>query len=245
MDGEELLGTEPLFFDQRIIVKPAGKNLAGVTAHGIVGLGASQGGGGAHADQPVAKAVEAIPQPADEAGQVGSLGPVEGVELIHHQVPQYAGAVSLWGVVLPEALHVRLQKQIIKLLVVGEQNVGWRFVERGFIGDDAVGCHCRGGVVIGRTDVEACAQACEGRGGVDQFCNAPGLVRGQGIHRVDEDRLDAFAALAVLLATVLQHRQQEALGFTGACAGGDKGIAWAAGQQPLEGFFLMPIGREA
>ena len=37
------IGTEPFFFDQRITVKPAGKNLAGVTAHGIVGLGASQG----------------------------------------------------------------------------------------------------------------------------------------------------------------------------------------------------------
>ena len=78
------------------------------------------------------------------------------MEFIHHQVTQNPGLV-----VLPEALHMGLNQQVVELLVVGEQDVGRGLVQGVFIGDDALGCHRCGGGVIGGTDVEASPQARE------------------------------------------------------------------------------------
>ncbi len=79
---------------------------------------------------------------------------------------------------------------------------------------------------------------------MDQVSDAPGLVSSQGIHRVDQDRLDAAAALGLLLAAMLQQGQQEALGFARTRAGGHQGVDGAAGQQPLKGLLLVPVRRE-
>jgi len=79
---------------------------------------------------------------------------------------------------------------------------------------------------------------------VDQIGDAPGLVSGQGVHRVDEDRLDAPLSQRVLLTAVLEQGEQETLGFARAGAGGHQGVARAAGQQPLDGLLLVPVGRE-
>ena len=46
--------------------------------------------------------------------------------------------------------------------------------------------------------LEAGPQACERRDGVDQISDAPGLVGGQGIHRVDDNRPDPLALVAAL-----------------------------------------------
>ena len=39
---------------------------------------------------------------------------------------------------------------------------------------------------------------------MDELGDAPGLIGGQGIHRVDEERLDAPAALGMLQAATVE-----------------------------------------
>ena len=80
---EELLRAELFFFDQGIGLEAAGEDLAGVAQH--LGLRFSP------------RAAEAIAKASDQAGQIRALGPIEGVELIHHQVAEHTG-----GVVGPE-----------------------------------------------------------------------------------------------------------------------------------------------
>ena len=87
--------------------------------------------------------METIPQTTNQAGQVGALGAVEAVELIHHQITQHAGSIKLLGVVLPKALDVWLQQQVVELLVVGEQNIGRSLVQGSFISDHTGGGHRR------------------------------------------------------------------------------------------------------
>ena len=236
---EELLGAEPFFFDQGGGLKAAGEDLGGIAEHRLPRVGATEGGGGAHTHQLLAGALEAIAQAPDQTGEIGALGAVEGVELVDDEI-----AKNPCVVVLPEALHMGLDQQVVELLVVGEQDVGRCLMQSVLVGDHAGGGHGRGGRVVGGADVETSAQPGKSGIGVDQIGNAPGLVGGQGIHRVDEDRLDAPLALGVLLAAVLQQRQQEAFRFAGAGAGGHQGVAWCARQQPIKGLFLVEVRRE-
>ena len=94
---------DAVFFDQGAGLEAAGEDLAGVVEHpGLrFGLRAAEGGGGAHADQLFSRAAEAIAKASDQAGQIRALGPIEGVELIHHQVAEHT-----CGVVGPEPLHL-------------------------------------------------------------------------------------------------------------------------------------------
>jgi hypothetical protein len=84
-----------------------------------------------------------------------------------------------------------LEPQGIELVVIGEQDVGWRLVQGLLIGDHAGGAHRRRGSVIGGADVEAGAQPGERRDGVDEIG-------------------DASLALGSLLAAVNQQGQKEA-----------------------------------
>ena len=183
--------------------------------------------------------MEAIAQAADQAGQIGALGAIKAVELVDDEI-----AKNTCMVVLPEALHMGLDQQIIQLFVVGEQDVGRRLMQGVLVGDHAGGGHGRGGRVVGGADVETGAQPGEGRNGVDEIGDAPRLVGGQGIHRVDQDRLDPPSALGVLLAAVLQEWQEKALRFAGSGAGGHQGVAGRAWQQPIKGLLLVEVRRE-
>ena len=60
MHREELFWAEPFFFNQRCGFKAAGKDLAGVLEHRFARFGAAEGGGGAHAHQLIAGALQAI-----------------------------------------------------------------------------------------------------------------------------------------------------------------------------------------
>ena len=79
---------------------------------------------GPHADQ-VLPGAEPQPQPPDEAGEVGPLRPVEGVQLVHHQVAQRAGFVPP-----PEPLVRRPDQQVVQHLVVRQQDVRRRPQQR-------------------------------------------------------------------------------------------------------------------
>ena len=150
------------------------------------------------------------------------------MELIHHQVAQGAAAIGQAAVVGPEALHLGLEEQVIELLVVGEQDVGRGLVQGALVGDHAGGAHRRRGLIVGGTDVEPDPQTGQRGGGVNELGDAPGLIGGQGIHRVDEDRLDAPTALGMLQAAMVEERQQEALGFAGAGARGHQRVEGSA-----------------
>ena len=166
------------------------------------------------------------------------------MELIHHQIAENTGAIAQATVVLPQPLHLGLDQQVVELLVVGEQDVGRSLLQCALIGDHVGGSHRRRLFRIAGADVETSTQAGKGGNGVDQIGEAPGLVCGQGIHRIDQDRLDAARALGVLLAAVLQQGQQEALGFARTRACRHQGVTGCARQQPIKGLLLVPVRRE-
>ncbi len=70
--------------------------------------------------------------------------------------------------------------------------------------------------------------------------NAPCLVGGQGIHRIDDERLDSFPVPVAV--AVVQDGIKKALCFSGACACGDKSGLRRPGTEAHEGFFLVEIG---
>ncbi len=77
--------------------------------------------------------------------------------------------------------------------------------------------------------------------------DAGGLVVGQRVHRVEDQRLDSRLARRALPTAVIEHREQERLRLTRAGAGGDDrrlGLMVFAGQ-PRERRRLVPIGLEA
>ena len=76
---------------------------------------------------------------------------------------------------------------------------------------------------------------------VDDPGDSPRLVRGERVHRIDEDGLDAGASRP--LAAVVEHRIQEALGLAGAGPRRDDG--GLAPRQPIEGGALVPVRGEA
>ena len=147
--------------------------MAGVAEHRLTRFGATEGGGGAHTHQLLAGALEAITQAADQTGQIRALGTVKAVKLIDNQIAQNTAAIKLAPVVLPQALHMGLDEQVVELLVVGKQDVGRRLVQSLLIGDHAGGGHRRCGRVIGGADVETSAQTRQGRNGVDQIGDTP------------------------------------------------------------------------
>ncbi len=104
--GEQFLGSEALLLNQRSGLKVAGKDLSRVAAHRLARFRAAEDGGGSHAHQLVARAVETIAQPADQAGQIGALGAIEGVELIDHQLPLAANNGEEQGMLRIDAVRL-------------------------------------------------------------------------------------------------------------------------------------------
>ena len=147
--------------------------MAGVAEHRLTRFWATEGCGCAHTHQLLTWALEAITQTADQTGQIRALGTVKAVELIDNQIAQNTAAIKLAPVVLPQALHMGLDEQVVELLVIGKQDVGRRLVQSLLIGDHAGGGHRRCGRVIGGADVEPSAQTRQGRNGVDQTGDTP------------------------------------------------------------------------
>ena len=177
-------------------------------------------------------------QATDQARQVRALGAVEGVELVHDQVPQRVGLV-----VAPKPPVPRPNHQVVQHLVVREQDVRRALAHDRPIRDHGVRPHPVAGRPRGLSDEQPRRHPpAQRRRAVNDPRNAPRLVRRQGVHGVDDHRLDA--RLARLPTTVFQHRIQEALGLAGARARGDDRRPPRVRRQPLHRGALMPVGRE-
>ena len=108
-------------------------------------------------------------------------------------------------------------------------------------------------VTAALTDVEPCTDARQPGLGCDEVGEATGLVRGQCVHRVEDQRLDACRARITLSSAVIEYRHQEAFGLARACTGRDdrrRRHPSRGSRQSLESGRLMlvrnePVGQPA
>ena len=193
------------------------------------------------ADQLLARRREPHPQTADQAGEVGSLGAVEGVQLVDHQVAQ-----RVRRVVPPEPEVERPDQQVVQHLVVRQQDVRRMFAQRVPVRDEVVPAHRLVGrpqrLVVAADEDPRRDPAPQRRRPVDGLRNAPRLVRGQRVHRVDDDGLDPRRA--GLRPAVVEDGIQEALGLAGTGTGGDDGRLPGAGGETRERGPLVTVRRE-
>ena len=71
-------------------------------------------------------------------------------------------------------------------------------------------------------DVQPGGHPSEHRLFVNRLGDAPGLVGGERVHRIEDQRLDARLPGGPLASAVVEDRVQEALGLARAGAGGDQ-----------------------
>ena len=89
---------------------------------------------------------------------------------------------------------------------------------------------------------QADTQPVEGRGAGDEAGKAPRLVRGQGVHRVDDERLDA-ASPACRARAQWSSSGDKAFRLAAASAGGDQGVRrHPITRQPLPRLALVRVG---
>ena len=197
---------------------------------------AADGRGSTDAHESVA-CLEPSPQPPDETGEIRPLRAIEGMELIHYEIAQHAACV-----VSPEREVDGPRQQEIEHLVVGEQDVRRALAQHVAVLDQVIRGHVRPGRGTGLPHVQSRGHlAPERRCAVDDPGNPPRLVRGERVHGIDEDGLDAGGPRP--LAAVIEHRIQEALRLAG--AGSRRNDGGLAAGQPIEGGALVPVRGEA
>ena len=113
------------------------------------------------------------------------------------------------------------------------------------VGDDALGGHqpARTGGTGVAADKQADAQPVEGRYAGDEAGQAPRLIQRQGVHRVDDQRLDAALAGLTRPRAVVQNGVGKAFGFAAAGARGHQGVrCQPITGQTLPGLALVRVG---
>ena len=132
--------------------------------------------------------------------------------------------------------------QEVEHLVVGEQDVRRTLAQHVAVLDEVFRGHVRSGRCTGLSHVQSRGHLSPERlRAVDDPGNPSCLIRGERVHGIDEDGLDAGGPRP--LAAVIEHRIQEALGLAGAGPRRDDG--GPAARQPIEGGALVPIRGEA
>nr|WP_228329498.1 hypothetical protein [Xanthomonas melonis] len=167
------------------------------------------------------------------------------MQLIDHQIAQRIRLLSR-----PQWRIGGTDQQEIQHLVVSQQNIRRVFAQGVSVGDDreaAIGQLLHAGGFLGRGLAHVQARADTGQGwcAQDLLGQAAGLVRGQRVHRVQDDGLDARPAQFPLFAAMLQDWIEEALGLARAGAGGHQGRSSLLSGQACERPALVGMGDEA
>jgi hypothetical protein len=129
-----------------------------------------------------------LPEAPDQARHVGALRAVVGVQLVEHQVPQRRPALSAHS----GASFGPLQQQV-EHAVVGEQDVRRLGAQPIVVVDHVVAAHLA--VLCPAADEQPHAHPpTQALVAEDRVGEAPGLIGGERVHRVEHDRLDAALA---------------------------------------------------
>ena len=188
---QELVRRQDRFPNEAVIAERFAEHARGVLGE-FLGRGPAaiaQRRGRADRDQLPRWRFHPLLHPPDEAGQVGALRAIEGVQLIHYQVTQ-----RFRFILLPERQVGGAHQQVVEHLVVGEQDVRRRCPHRVPVRDHLVLGHHGGGFQFLPAQVEPRGHVAAQFGiAVDRLGEALGLVRGQGVHREDDDGLDALS----------------------------------------------------
>ena len=192
-------------------------------------------------EAPLPPSVAETPQ---QHGNVRALGAVERVQLVHHQIAQRVGLLA--G---PQPGILGAQQQEVQHLVVGQQNVGRVLAQRMAVGDNR---EAAVGQLLNRfrelvgciTHVQASTDILQRRRFDDFPCQPGGLIRGQRIHRVEDDGLDPRTAEGTLLAAVLQNGIEKTLSLARTGARGHQGGAGITATETFKGPALMGMRHE-
>ena len=143
------------------------------------------------------------------------------MELVEHKVLQRFGRL------LPDALVLVTQQELVEHLVVSQQSVGGTVADDGAVGDEAVLADdgARWSLFTG---VDRGGDLGQLLIGGDEVGETLSLVVGQRVHGVEDERLGAGDTVAASPDDMVEDRQQEGLGFARAGTGGDQGGTWAA-----------------
>jgi len=232
---------EPLLRNEGVGVEPLAENGRGVPEDFGGALLLPEGGRCADAAQVSGRNIKPRFQPPEQAREVGPLRAVERVQLVHHQVLQSVGRV-----VAPQLPVGGAEQQKIQHLVVGQQDIR-RILPQGVAAcDHLVPLHGLDRLVERVLRVVPDVQP--GGHPLLQLRIVPyrprgalRLVRRQGVHRVDEDRLDPPAP--PVLQAVVEHGPEEALRLSRARSRGDHRGPSPRVRHAGEGLLLMQIRR--
>ena len=202
-----LAGGLAAFLDNRLLGEALAKDQLGELDHRGGAVFSPQRGRGAYGAQMPFGSLESCLHPADQAGEVCALRPVECVDLVNHQIAQRIRAIFL-----PKAAVVLPDQQVVQHLIVGHQDVRWGFPHLLPAGDDTRLCHLLRRFAL-TTDIKPDSHLANACGiFVHHFRETPGLVPGQGVHRIENDRLDT--ALCRIRQYMVEDRIDETLRFT-------------------------------
>lgn len=185
--------------------------------------------------------LERKPEPAQQHRDVSALRAVVGVEFVEHQVLQRFSRQP------PHVGTARVQQHMVEHLVVGEQDVGWRIVHEGTVGDQPVSRDAGTPAAALLAGVQPGRDRSKCRVTGDQLGEALSLVVGERVHRVEDQRLHSGDAGLLRAQHMIENREQERLGLTRTGAGRDQGRLRPflfLRRKSLEGARLMPVWSE-
>src|SRR5699024_815918 len=160
----------------------------GEVEHGGGGVGpvAESGGGGDRGEVHAARRdlVQDQSQAPQQHAHIGALRTVVGVELVEHQIAQRGGGG------FPERPVGAAQQQLVEHLVVRQQHVRGGAADHLAVGDEPVRGDDGGGLAGRLPGVQRGGEALVGGGLGEDLREAAGLVVGQRVHRVEDQRLD-------------------------------------------------------
>ena len=148
---------------------------------------------------------------------------IKSVQFIDHDILQRVG-----GVLLPQPTVLRTDEEVIQHLVVRQEDVRRFTSKRITVRDDLLRRHRHLASARLAAHIQADTEMLEGCRLGDRSGDTSGLVRSQGVHRVDDERLDTSLTLSRLAGTVIKYGIKETLRLTAARTRRDQGALRSA-----------------